>query len=93
MHQLINGECMDTEEYSGDSDLEPTRFRDQVKADPDAAFPVETGRYHLYISWACPWSHRTILARRLKGLTDAITMDVLDPFRAENSAWQFNPRA
>ena len=91
MYQLINGEWTDDEEYDGDSDLEPTRFRDRVENDPDATFPAEADRYHLYVSWACPWSHRAILARQLNGLTDAITMDVLDPSRADDGAWQFTP--
>ena len=48
MYQLINGEWTDDEEYDGDSDLEPTRFRDRVENDPDATFPAEADRYHLY---------------------------------------------
>ena len=59
----------------------PSRFRDQ----PPAAEP---GRYHLYVSWACPWAHRTIIGRRLKGLEDAIGMSVVDPIRDERG-WAF----
>src|SRR3954469_8954359 len=53
-----------------------SRFRDWV-AEPEA------GRYHLYVSWACPWAPRTIIGRRLKGLEDAIGMPVVDPLPAE----------
>src|SRR4051812_30466432 len=59
----------------------PSRFRDQ----PPTAEP---GRYHLYVSWACPWAHRTIIGRRLKGLEDAIGMSVVDPIR-DDRGWAF----
>ena len=58
--------------------------------DPDAELPAEPGRYHLYISRACPWAPGAALVRRLTGLTDVISMDVVDPYRAENG-WRFNP--
>jgi putative glutathione S-transferase len=48
----------------------------------------ETGRYHLYVSWACPWASRTIIARKLKGLEDAIGMSAVDPIRDERG-WAF----
>jgi putative glutathione S-transferase len=74
----------------GEVEREPTSFRGRIEADPDAEFPVESGRYHLYVSLACPWAHRTLLARTLLGLEDAVSVDVLDPFRAERG-WQFTP--
>jgi putative glutathione S-transferase len=49
---------------------------------------AEPGRYHLYVSWACPWAHRTVIARRLKGLEDAIGMSVVDPHR-DDDGWAF----
>jgi len=58
-------------------------FRDWVRADPQSAYPAQAGRYHLYVSLACPWAHRVILYRRLKGLEDAISMTVVDPERDE----------
>jgi putative glutathione S-transferase len=48
----------------------------------------EAGRYHLYVSYACPWAHRSIIGRRLKGLEDAISMSVVDPVRDERG-WAF----
>ena len=65
-------------------------FRDRVRADPDATFSAEPGRYHLYISRACPWAHGAVLVRTLLGLEETITMDVLDPYREERG-WQFSP--
>jgi putative glutathione S-transferase len=53
-----------------------------------AEFPAEAGRYHLYVSWACPWAHRTIIGRRLKGLEDAIGMSFVDPIR-DGRGWAF----
>jgi glutathionyl-hydroquinone reductase len=63
-------------------------FRDRISADGSTAFPAEAGRYHLYVSWACPWAHRTIIGRRLKGLEDAVGMSVVDPIRDERG-WAF----
>lgn len=50
--------------------------------------PAQPGRYHLYVSFACPWAHRTIITRKLKGLGDAIGMTVVDPVRDERG-WRF----
>ncbi|MBV9700758.1 MAG: glutathione S-transferase family protein [Candidatus Eremiobacteraeota bacterium] len=63
-------------------------FRDWVTADGSSAYPVQSGRYHLYVSLACPWACRTIIARKLKGLEDAIGMTVVDPIRDERG-WRF----
>lgn len=54
-------------------------FRECVQAAKDAKFPAESGRYHLYVSYACPWACRTLAARKLKGLEDAIDVSVVDP--------------
>jgi putative glutathione S-transferase len=58
-------------------------FRDQVTADGSSGYRAEPGRYHLYVSYACPWAHRTIIYRHLKGLEDVISMTVVDPERDE----------
>jgi putative glutathione S-transferase len=65
-------------------------FRDRVTADGSSGFPAAAGRYHLYVSLACPWAHRSIIVRRLKGLEDAIGMTVVDPLRDERG-WRFEP--
>ena len=63
-------------------------FRDRVTADGSSGFPAAPGRYHLYVSLACPWAHRTIIVRRLKGLEDVIGMTVVDPIR-DARGWRF----
>jgi putative glutathione S-transferase len=67
-------------------------FRDWVGADPRAAgeqsLPADSGRYHLYVSLACPWCHRTAIVRELAGLDDAIPMHFVAPFRDERG-WAF----
>jgi hypothetical protein len=63
-------------------------FRDWVKRDGSSAYKPERGRYHLYVSFACPWAHRTIILRKLKGLESAIGMTVVDPVRDERG-WAF----
>jgi glutathionyl-hydroquinone reductase len=63
-------------------------FRDWVKADGSSPYPAQAGRYHLYVSLACPWASRTVIARKLKGLDDAIGMTVVDPVR-DDRGWRF----
>ena len=63
-------------------------FREWVRADGSGLYPAASGRYHLYVSLACPWAHRTIIMRRLKGLEGAIGMTVVDPIR-DDRGWAF----
>jgi putative glutathione S-transferase len=65
-------------------------FDDRVVDAADAAYPAESGRYRLYISRACPWAHRTALVRRVLGLEDAISVDIVDPVR-HDQGWEFAP--
>lgn len=65
-------------------------FRDWVRADGSSAYPAAAGRYHLYVSLACPWASRVVIVRKLKGLEDAIGMTVVDPIRDERG-WRFMP--
>jgi putative glutathione S-transferase len=65
-----------------------SRFRDHVMADDSSGFPAASGRYHLYVSLACGWAHRTIIVRRLKRLEDAIGLTIVDPIRDERG-WAF----
>src|SRR3954452_9849643 len=66
----------------------PSTFRDWVSADGSTEFPAEPGRYHLYVAYACPWAHRTVIGRRLKGLEDVIGLSLVDPIRDKRS-WRF----
>ena len=62
-----------------------TQFRNWVTVDGspgptgEGGFKAEPGRYHLYVSLACPWAHRTLIFRKLKKLTDAISISIVDP--------------
>ena len=65
-------------------------FRDKVTADGSSGFPAEAGRYHLYISLACPWASRCFLATKLKGLTKAIGISVVH-YYLDQDGWAFRP--
>jgi putative glutathione S-transferase len=77
-------ETADTGEFKRQEDA----FRDFVSTDGSTPYPVEAGRYHLYVSLACPWAHRSLIARGLKGLAQAIGVTVVDPVRDERG-WAF----
>jgi putative glutathione S-transferase len=64
-------------------------FRRWVSADGSSGLPAEAGRYHLYVCLACPWSHRAVIVRHVKGLEGAVSMSLLDPFRDERG-WAFS---
>ncbi len=65
-----------------------SEFRHWVTADGSSGFPVQAGRYHLYVARACPWAHRTLIGRELMGLDDAIGVSFLHPLRDERG-WTF----
>jgi putative glutathione S-transferase len=71
----------------GEFDRDPTSFRDRLGT---REFPAESGRYHLYISRACPWAHGASMVRSLMGLEPHVPMDIADPYRDE-MGWQFTP--
>jgi glutathionyl-hydroquinone reductase len=66
-----------------------TTFRDRITADGSSGFKAEAGRYHLYVSLACPWAHRTLIMRQLKGLAEAISVSIVDPVIDQNG-WEFS---
>ncbi|MFB6254280.1 MAG: glutathione S-transferase family protein [Halobacteriaceae archaeon] len=93
-NMLIDGSWQtDVEPYTDESgafDRVETTFRDWIRDEPDATFQPESDRYHLYIARNCPWAHGTALVRRITGLTDHISMDIVDPHR-EDEGWEFTP--
>jgi putative glutathione S-transferase len=68
---------------------EATRFRGRLSNDGSTEFPAEAGRYHLYVSYACPWAHRTLLVRKLRGLESAISVSVVHPHMGDDG-WAFD---
>ncbi|BET67544.1 glutathione S-transferase family protein [Opitutales bacterium ASA1] len=82
------GQFPDEEGHDGAFVRQEDAFRDRVEADGSTPYSPEAGRYHLYVSLACPWAHRTLVVRRLKGLEDVIGATVVDPVRDERG-WAF----
>jgi len=76
------------EQVDGTFARQEDAFTGWVTADGRSGYPAAAGRYHLYVSLACPWAHRTIIVRRLKGLANAIGMTVVDPIR-DDRGWAF----
>lgn len=64
-------------------------FRNVVTADGSSGFKAEAGRYHLYVSYACPWAHRTLILRKLKGLEKVISYDCVDWLLLSDVGWEF----
>ncbi|KAI0100829.1 glutathione S-transferase [Nemania sp. FL0031] len=73
---------------SGEFKRQASSFRECISDAPGAKFPAEKGRYHLYVSYACPWAHRTLLARKLKGLEDFVSFSVVHWHMGEKG-WRF----
>jgi putative glutathione S-transferase len=84
---------LDRELAGGSFERQESRFRDWVGTDPlsgrEGDLAVEPGRYHLYVSLACPWCHRTAVLRELAGLQEAVPISYLAPFRDERG-WAFS---
>ncbi|KAL5594369.1 uncharacterized protein BROUX77_007716 [Berkeleyomyces rouxiae] len=73
---------------SGEFKRQVSTFRSWVSSEPGAEFPAEKGRYHLYVSYACPWAHRTLITRRLKGLEDVISVSAVH-WHLGADGWRF----
>lgn len=69
--------------------IETGSFRSRVTADGSSGFPAEPGRYHLYVSYACPFAHRVIIGRALKGLQTIVGLSVLHPTWNTPDGWVF----
>ncbi len=89
MGLLVDGKWQDkwydTKSSGGKFERAAAKFRNWVTADGsagpsgDGGFKAESGRYHLYVSYACPWAHRALIFRQLKGLEDHIGVSVVHP--------------
>lgn len=101
MGMLVNGVWhdvwYDTKETKGHFKRAASQFRNWVTVDGapgpsgTGGFKAEADRYHLYVSYACPWAHRTLIFRKLKKLEDLISVSVVDPLMLENG-WEFQVR-
>ncbi|PWE32427.1 glutathione-dependent reductase [Maritimibacter sp. 55A14] len=99
MGQLIDGiwhdDWYDTESTGGKFVRSTAGFRNWITPDGapgpsgEGGFPTESGRYHLYVSYACPWASRTLIFRALKGLEDHISVDVVHPDMLSDG-WSFD---
>jgi glutathionyl-hydroquinone reductase len=92
MGLLVDGQWhdnwYDTSKSKGAFKREPSKFHQAISAKPDAPFPAAPNRYHLYVSLACPWAHRTLIFRVLKKLTGLIEISIVHPHMLEQG-WEF----
>lgn len=77
----------DTDRHRGHFERKASSFRHWIGGS-DSAFPAAPGRYHLYVSYACPWAHRTLILRVLKGLEAIVSVSVVQPVMGEDG-WTF----
>lgn len=92
MGRLVDGQWQDvwydTKSSKGKYVRKESQFRDWISADGSTGFQAEADRYHLYISYACPWACRVLIFRQLKKLDKVIGLSIVDPFMAEHG-WTF----
>jgi putative glutathione S-transferase len=91
MGRLVDGKWVDqwydTESHGGRFERQSSAFRKWVRrGDPE--HPAEAGRYRLYVSYACPWAHRTLIVRKLKRLEDVISVSPVDAYMGQDG-WTF----
>ena len=101
MGMLVDGKWQDvwydTKATKGRFERSVSQFRNWITSDGQpgptgrGGFKAEAGRYHLYVSLACPWAHRTLIYRKLKKLEDLISVSVVDYLMVENG-WEFRTR-
>lgn len=99
MSLMIDGKLcddwLDAETESGEFKRKESRFRNWITPDGspgpggEGGFPAQPGRYHLYVSYACPWAHRTLIFRKLKQLEDLISVSVVHPYMGPEG-WNFD---
>jgi len=79
----------DTDSTGGEFVRQESQFRHWISPDGDTGFAAEAGRYHLYVSLACPWAHRALIFRQLKQLETLVGVTVVDPLMLDQG-WVFN---
>lgn len=93
MGLLVEGKWQDkwydTKSTGGRFVRKDSAFRSWITSDGSSGFKAEPDRYHLYVSLACPWAHRTLILRRIKALEDTISISIVDPLMKENG-WEFS---
>ncbi|HAA45262.1 MAG: glutathione S-transferase [Halomonas sp. 54_146] len=96
MGLLVNGEWVDqwydTKKHGGEFVRESAQLRDWVGSNPEGtglSYPAEPDRYHLYVSLACPWAHRTLIMRKLKGLEGLIGVSHVSPLMLDKG-WTYH---
>ncbi|MCG7549353.1 glutathione S-transferase family protein [Pseudoalteromonas sp. Of7M-16] len=102
MGLLVNGQWhdkwYDTKSSNGEFKREAAQLRNWITPDGEpglsgeGGFTAQKGRYHLYVSLACPWAHRTLIFRTIKGLEDYIDVSIVSPDMLENG-WTFDKTA
>ena len=100
MGRMVNGVWQTSEQASaGDGRFHraETNFRNWITPDGapgpsgEGGFAAETNRYHLYVAWACPWAHRTLIFRKLKRLESFVGVSIVEPLLGEDG-WIFSER-
>ena len=95
MGMLVNGVWTDDDGArqgkDGSFQRVESQFREQVTADASSGLPAQAGRYHLYVAISCPWAHRTMIYRAIKGLEDAISMTLVGPAKQQHG-WELTGR-
>jgi len=93
MGLIVAGEWVDqwydTENNKGQFVRQDSMFRHTLSDEPSSLYPAQAGRYHLYVSLACPWAHRTLIFRQLKQLESVVSVSVVKAEMLENG-WEFD---
>jgi len=87
VHGVWQDQWYDTKSTGGKFERKASQFRHDITHNGE--FPAVAGRYHLYVSLACPWAHRTLIFRKLKGLEKLIDVSIVSPYMLDKG-WQFD---
>src|SRR3954469_767415 len=84
----VEGQFPEEQSAEGEFERQEDAFRDWISNDGRTRYPAVAGRYHLYVSLACPWASRALIVRQVKGLQNVIGLTVVDPIR-DGRGWAF----